>query len=74
MTVQILLTLNLYRISYKACLYAGRLSINDNDDTEETSKAFGALLDRYAQYVSSSFAYAIFQPPPTIGLLEYARP
>jgi predicted lactoylglutathione lyase len=47
MSVQILLTLNLYRISCKACLFIGRLSINDTDDIDdmgETSKAFGAHL------------------------------
>jgi hypothetical protein len=34
--VQMISTLDLIRISCKACLSAGRLSMNDTDDTEET--------------------------------------
>ena len=36
MTVQMLSTLNRNRISCKACLFAGRLSINDTNDTDDT--------------------------------------
>jgi hypothetical protein len=44
MTVQILSTLNLNRMSCMACLSAGRVSINDTDDSddrEETRNAIG---------------------------------
>jgi hypothetical protein len=34
-SVQILSTLNLNRMSCKACLSAGRVSINDTDDTDD---------------------------------------
>ena len=37
MTVQMLSTLNLNRMSCKACLSAGRLWINDTDDIRETT-------------------------------------
>ena len=40
MTVQMLSTLNLNRMSCKACLFDGRVSINDTDDNydrEETT-------------------------------------
>lgn len=36
MTVQMLSTLNLNRISCKACLSGDRLSKNDNDDNDDT--------------------------------------
>jgi hypothetical protein len=35
MTVQMLSTLNLKRMSWKACLFAGKLSINDTDDIDD---------------------------------------
>ena len=47
MTVQMLLTLNLNRISCKAFLSGGRLSINDTDDTDDRAimdKEFSARL------------------------------
>jgi hypothetical protein len=40
------ISLNLYRMSCKACLFAGRLSMSntdDNDDTEETIATQGDL-------------------------------
>ena len=36
MTLQMLSTLNLNRMSCKACLSAGRVSINDTDDTDDS--------------------------------------
>ena len=47
--------MNLYRISCKACLFTGRLSINDTDDIDdmgETSKAlWRAPHDRYTDFI-----------------------
>jgi hypothetical protein len=40
-------TLNRERMSCKACLSTGRLSINDTDDCEVMDKEFGAPPDRY---------------------------
>ncbi len=43
MTIQILSTLNLKRMSCKACLFAGRLSMNDNDDTDDREETTSFL-------------------------------
>lgn len=50
MVVQMLSTLNLNRMSCKACLSVGRLWINDADDIDDgemVDKEFGAPNDRY---------------------------
>ena len=36
MTVQMLSTLNRNRMSCKACLFAGKVSMNDTDDTDDS--------------------------------------
>jgi hypothetical protein len=50
MTVQMLSTLSLNRMSCNPCLSAGRLWINDTDDTDDSeamNKKFGAPNGRY---------------------------
>jgi hypothetical protein len=44
---QMSLTLNLYRMSYMACLSAGRLSMNDSDDSDYTGETIQHLCYPY---------------------------